>query len=427
MLFIVKWHWHTHTPSHIIRALNHHSYETVEVTGPQMVLTMKLTTFAWNVFDARRPDADLDPWQRRKRISAFPGLLPFLGYVFYFPGLLVGPYLDYAEYTDLVHQSLFKHPNVVSKLPSHASLPPGRKSAAYLRMLKGLFYLAVFVLFGSNWSWNAIFIPEFKHMPFLHRSAPTSFQINPPPSHPSCFIAFSFTKSMALSSVANTTPFGPWPKGLPSSLVLVSPVSLSLPLPLKNHFHNGMGLPTSLFLKSSFLPISRFCWILGIWKPMFGFVNAFINVLFPKIKNPGNQLPRWPFLLPLYGSVFALPLALALPYVSWPQHGVAAGYYITFIMGAFVTASARLARQSLRPIFISPSPYASYKPIYDLAVTLVTLVVLNYITGPFIVSTWENSVELFRILNWYGHAVVLLALVFFGSGGGLWVKHWVKV
>jgi len=96
-------------------------------------------------------------------------------------------------------------------------------------------------------------------------------------------------------------------------------------------------------------------------------------------------------------------------------------------MGAFVTASARLARQSLRPIFISPSPYASYKPIYDLAVTLVTLVVLNYITGPFIVSTWENSVELFRILNWYGHAVVLLALVFFGSGGGLWVKHWVKV
>ena len=31
------------------------SYETMEVTGPQMVLTMKLTTFAWNVSDGRRP------------------------------------------------------------------------------------------------------------------------------------------------------------------------------------------------------------------------------------------------------------------------------------------------------------------------------------------------------------------------------------
>lgn len=41
--------------SHIIRALNNQSFETVEVTGPQMVLTMKLTTFAWNVFDGRRP------------------------------------------------------------------------------------------------------------------------------------------------------------------------------------------------------------------------------------------------------------------------------------------------------------------------------------------------------------------------------------
>jgi hypothetical protein len=31
------------------------SYETMEVTGPQMVLVMKLTTFAWNVHDGRRP------------------------------------------------------------------------------------------------------------------------------------------------------------------------------------------------------------------------------------------------------------------------------------------------------------------------------------------------------------------------------------
>ena len=37
--------------SHVIRAVYGFSYETMEVTGPQMVLTMKLTTFAWNVYD----------------------------------------------------------------------------------------------------------------------------------------------------------------------------------------------------------------------------------------------------------------------------------------------------------------------------------------------------------------------------------------
>lgn len=41
--------------SHIIRAIYQTSYETVDITGAQMVLTMKLTTFAWNVWDGRRP------------------------------------------------------------------------------------------------------------------------------------------------------------------------------------------------------------------------------------------------------------------------------------------------------------------------------------------------------------------------------------
>lgn len=40
--------------SHIVRAFFDLSYETMEVTGPQMVLVMKLTTFAWNVHDGRR-------------------------------------------------------------------------------------------------------------------------------------------------------------------------------------------------------------------------------------------------------------------------------------------------------------------------------------------------------------------------------------
>lgn len=44
-----------HLFSHVIRALLDLSYETVEITGSQMVLTMKLTTFAWNVYDGRRP------------------------------------------------------------------------------------------------------------------------------------------------------------------------------------------------------------------------------------------------------------------------------------------------------------------------------------------------------------------------------------
>lgn len=84
--------------SHVIRALYNLSYETFEITGPQMVLTMKLSTFAWNVWDGRRPVGvwvqqiikydtyatssiqELDKWQSEKRVTKYPSLLEFLGF-----------------------------------------------------------------------------------------------------------------------------------------------------------------------------------------------------------------------------------------------------------------------------------------------------------------------------------------------------------
>lgn len=45
-----------------------------------MVLVMKLTSFAWSVYDGQRPAEELDATQRASRIEKVPGLIPFLGY-----------------------------------------------------------------------------------------------------------------------------------------------------------------------------------------------------------------------------------------------------------------------------------------------------------------------------------------------------------
>ena len=83
--------------SHVVRTFAGGDYETIEISGPQMVLTMKLTTFAWNVWDGRRPSEvrlvcsslpsmfelafqDLDKWQTEQRVVEFPSLIEFLGY-----------------------------------------------------------------------------------------------------------------------------------------------------------------------------------------------------------------------------------------------------------------------------------------------------------------------------------------------------------
>ncbi|KAJ3570507.1 hypothetical protein NP233_g4362 [Leucocoprinus birnbaumii] len=123
-----------------------------------------------------------------------------------------------------------------------------------------------------------------------------------------------------------------------------------------------------------------------------------------KGKKPGNRVTAITF------------------FTSALWHGIAAGYYLTFFTGALITSSARLARQSLRPLFVSPSPYASYKSIYDFLATLTSIAILNYTAAPFILSTWSDSIKLYKVLGWYGHIVVVGSLVMFYAGGVRWAK-----
>lgn len=104
------------------------------------------------------------------------------------------------------------------------------------------------------------------------------------------------------------------------------------------------------------------------------------------------------------------------------QHGIASGYYLTFFMGALITSAARLARTNIRPLFLSPSPLGSLKPIYDLFSTAFSIAILNYSAAPFIISTWDGSITTWRVLNWYGHIVVVGGLVFFYVGGTRWLR-----
>lgn len=68
------------TATHLYRNLAGVPITEIEVSGPQMVIVMKLATFAWNVHDGRRPVGDLDQTQKATAIKEVPGLLEFLGF-----------------------------------------------------------------------------------------------------------------------------------------------------------------------------------------------------------------------------------------------------------------------------------------------------------------------------------------------------------
>ncbi|KAF5364062.1 hypothetical protein D9756_000986 [Leucocoprinus leucothites] len=376
VFFIVMGHL---TVNHIIRALNNQSYETVEVTGPQMVLTMKLTTFAWNVYDGRRPSDELDKWQSSKRITTYPSLLSFLGYSFYFPGLLVGPYLDFAEYTELVHESVFKQPDVKSQHKSGRMLPPGRKRAAYMKMIMGLAYLGAFVVLGGSWNFSTALKPEFAKMSFIRRFL--LFQTYGPLERSKYYAIWTLTEGASILTGLGFTGFSAstkQPQWNGAANVIVS--QIELPSNFKVLL-DSWNMKTNVWLR-----------------------ECVYKRVAPKGKKPGNRVTAITF------------------FTSALWHGIAAGYYLAFFMGALITSSARLARQSLRPLFLAPSPYANLKPLYDFLATLTSLAILNYAAAPFILSTWSDSIKLYRVLGWYGHGVVVGALVVFYLGGLRWLK-----
>ena len=178
----------------------------MEVTGPQMVLTMKLTTFAWNVFDGRRKvevrfgafvtnvtwlkipfrtwtngkpqkgSQNTHPYSNsldtRQSYFLFRVLSPqatLHGIRFYFPGILVGPYLDFPEYMELINETTFQNAQVKAKVKPGRRLPPGRKRAAYTKMSFGLVYLGAFVLYSGKYNYQVALKAEFMKHSLLMR------------------------------------------------------------------------------------------------------------------------------------------------------------------------------------------------------------------------------------------------------------------
>ncbi|PPR03997.1 hypothetical protein CVT24_010490 [Panaeolus cyanescens] len=372
------------TYNHVIRAIYGFSYETMEITGPQMVLTMKLTTFAWNVYDGRRKAEELDKWQLSKRITEYPSLLEFLGYSFYFPGILVGPYLDYPEYVELINETAFQHKTVQSVVKSGRRLPPGRKRAAYTRMIFGLFYLGVFVFLSPKYNFSVCMDPEFQKKSLLTRIA--LFQLSGPVERSKYYAIWTLTEGASILTGLGFTGLNDKGKPQWDGAANVKVWQIEFP-PNFKVLLDSWNMKTNVWLR-----------------------ECVYKRVTPKGKKPGFRSSMITF----FTSAF------------W--HGIAGGYYLTFLMGGFITAAARLARANFRPLLL-PRPSnpkgasALVKGIYDFLGILLSAMILNYSASPFIILSAKESIHTWKTLAWYGHIVIMGSLVFFYAGGNKYFRN----
>jgi lysophospholipid acyltransferase len=85
---------------------------------------------------------------------------------------LVGPALEFKDYMDTVHETLFRGQE---EKGNSRRIPHGRKRVAYRKLLTGLAFLGLYVVLGGSYNFAATLTSDFEKMNWFHRYGFLSF------------------------------------------------------------------------------------------------------------------------------------------------------------------------------------------------------------------------------------------------------------
>ncbi|XP_022255486.1 membrane-bound O-acyltransferase domain-containing protein 2-like isoform X2 [Limulus polyphemus] len=128
---------------HLLRLQYEFGGWTLDITGPVMIATQKVTSIAFSLHDGlTRPEDKLTVHQRKHIIKRIPTMLEFFSYIFHFQTLLCGPLVFYNDYIDFVKGT---NPQV-SKNPEEVFIesPPPKQ---VVRKLAGSIFFGLFLIF----------------------------------------------------------------------------------------------------------------------------------------------------------------------------------------------------------------------------------------------------------------------------------------
>lgn len=174
------------TLGHLHRQFVNYLGWDLDFTGSHMVLSMKLYSFAYNLYDGERLKKGTEDRAAKKcadvAIEKMPGLIEFLGYTFNFSTILAGPAFEYKIYANACDGSLLydKNGKPKGKIPSQI-LPSLKPFIASLICL-GAFVVGngAFPLLDPTDPQNflpVVITPEFLKKPWINRYAYSWFAL----------------------------------------------------------------------------------------------------------------------------------------------------------------------------------------------------------------------------------------------------------
>jgi lysophospholipid acyltransferase len=72
-----------------------------------MTVMMKITSFAFQVYDGNCNQKVKSQSQLKREINTLPSSIEFMGYILFFPAIFMGPLISYTEYNQMINQKVF--------------------------------------------------------------------------------------------------------------------------------------------------------------------------------------------------------------------------------------------------------------------------------------------------------------------------------
>jgi lysophospholipid acyltransferase 1/2 len=346
---------------HIYRQIYDYGGYTLDITGPLMIQTQKLTSLAFALHDGKFKDqSTLTPDQKEQAVRKLPSMLQYMSFMFYFHGIMVGPLAFYNDYISFIDGTCFNKPGSTNAGSSRRHPADGLNKVVVKKLvIASACCLGMMILPGMFYPPEKLNTPEYYNMTFLQRLI---FVLG-------CLTLakqkyyFAWILADALNNAAGFGFSGYDSQGNPK-WDLTDNVSIL-----------GVELSTSLKVNIDSWNKKTLVWLR--------------RVVY-------DRAPKHNTLAVFATSAF------------W--HGFYPGYYLMFGSGAIMTIVGREVRRHIRPLF-QTSKAGIYT--YEVITFIATRLANTYLTVPFLVLEFYACLQMYKSLYFYYHIISLLGFIYF--------------
>ncbi|XP_061401273.1 lysophospholipid acyltransferase 6 [Musca vetustissima] len=344
---------------HVLRQIYDDGSCSLDITGPLMIITQKVTSLAFSIHDGFvRQTKDLTKAQQYHAVKKLPTALEYFSYVLNFQGLMAGPLVFYKDYIDFIEGYNLRPAASSDKGKAEMVLEPSPVKTVVKKVIGSFICAFIFMRFVKLYP-----IKNLKDDDFVENTT----------------ITYKIWYAMMATTTTRFKYYHAW--------LLADAIA------------NNSGLGFTGYDKDG-----NANWDLISNINVFGF--EFATNIRDAINNWNCGTNRWLRTIVYervpkkYGTILTFALSAV-----W--HGFYPGYYLTFATGALMVTSARMARRMFRHRF---QQTRMTRMFYDILTCLTTRIVMGYTTFPFVLLEFMGSIQLYLKFYLCLHIIALTTI-----------------